>query len=276
MSTTTDNTTAPANHDNVLIVGKGFTVDGHVQGQGTLLVQGTVNGGIQASTVKLSESALVTGHIECAQLDIAGRLDGSFASENVVVRPSALVVAQQELSCSETCLVSGAISGSINARQLKVDKSGQINGKTTAAQLDIQGQVHGEVDASDMVVRSSGLVSGTVHYGNLSMERGSDVSGELKRKTTSQTHTPAKADEPVVIHLPVQIVQQLRKNPNDLQLSLADGAPLPHWISVDREHAWLVLGKKEYLQLQAQNQHITVRIQAGSENLVFKLPPEAQ
>lgn len=261
--------------DNALIVGAGFTIEGQIQGQGTLLIHGTVKGDIQADTVKLADTALVVGHVECRQLDLSGRLDGSFETTDVVVRQTGVVVINDKAISTGTCLVSGAVSGQLKAAQLKVERSGQLSGHTHADRLDVHGQVQGEVTAGDMVVRSSGTVSGVVRYDNLSMERGSDVSGQLERLGRTTPAAAAHADEPVVIHLPVNIMQQLRKQPDDLQLTLANGEPLPSWISVDRKHAWLVLDKKAFDQLVTSGQSLTLRLQAGSENLVFKLPPDA-
>lgn len=271
----TSNTPGAESTDNALIIGAGFTLEGHVQGQGTVLIHGTVKGGIQADVVKLHENGLVLGHVECRQLDVSGRLDGSFEVIDAVVRQGAAVTIQDKAISTGTCLVAGAVSGQLKATQLKVERSGQINGHTQADRLDVHGHVQGELAAGEMVVRSSGTVAGNVHYGNLSMERGSDVSGQLKRSGSDAPPAAGRADETVVIHLPVNIVQQLRKQPDDLHLSLANGDPLPSWITVDRKHAWLVLGKKPFDQLVASGQSMTLNLQAGSEQLVFKLPPEA-
>lgn len=269
------NTTNAATHEQVLIVGKGFSIEGQVHGQGTLVIRGCIQGQVEADTVQLSEGAQVTGHIQCRQLDVAGRLDGSFQSTDVVVRAAGVVIANAQAVSTGTCLVAGAVSGPLQAQKLKVEATGQLSGKIRAAQMDVHGHVQGEVDADDIVVRSSGTVDGRVHYGNISMERGSDVSGQIQRKDRRATATAADADDKVVIHLPVNIVQQLRKQADDLQLSLANGDPLPSWITVDREHAWLVLDKSEFNRLSAQQEVLSVRLQAGPETLVFKLPPEA-
>jgi hypothetical protein len=157
--------------------------------------------------------------------------------------------------------------------------------------MDVHGFVQGDILADDMVVRASGAVSGKLTYGNLSMERGSEVSGQLQRKDSAagaQAPTSASASAPVaapaasktndtvVVHFPVNVMQQLRKNPQDLKLSLANGDPLPDWITVDREHSWLVLGKEAFSQMVARGETIQLRLQAGTETLIFKLPPDAK
>ena len=271
----TPHSSASASQDKVMVIGAGFTVEGHVQGHGTLLISGTVKGLIQAETVKLSDTALVSGRIECKALDMAGRLEGRFQSTDVVVHAGAVVVGEEESISTGLCLVAGTITAPLQVNQLKVETSGRIQGHITGTQMDVHGQIQGEVNAQDMVVRSTGTIDGRVVYANLSMERGSEVNGQLQRKDRHSAPTVAKTEETVVIHLPVRIVQQLLKKPNSLKLSLTNGAPQPGWISVDFEHAWLVLGKTEFDALCARGETITLRLQAGSEDLVFTLPPDA-
>lgn len=266
----------PDGQDKALIIGAGFSIEGQVHGQGTVLVHGSIQGQVRADTVVIAATAHVAGHVECRQIDIAGRLDGSFNVVDAVVRAGGVVITNAETTSRGTFMLAGACSGHINANQLKVDVGGQLSGQTRAVQMDVHGRVQGDVDVGDMVVRNHGVVDGKLAYDNLSMERGSDVGGQLQRKDRQSAPAAAKPDETVVIHLPLAIVQQLRKQPDDLRLSLADGQPLPSWIAVDRAHAWLVLGKREFDRLHAQGQSLMVRMQAGEENLIFKLPPDAQ
>ena len=258
--------------DNVFLIGSGFCVEGEVQGQGTLIVSGTVRGNVKADTVKLNENAVVEGHIDCDQLDVAGRLNGSFHAGDVVVRSRAVVIAQREVVSRGTMLLSGGISGSLSANQLKIEVTGQFNGQLRTSQLDVHGRVQGHVQAEDMVVRSRGVVEAELEYGNLSMERGSDLSGQIRRKD-NLAQPFQSGGETVVVHLPVSIVKQLQKHLDDLQLSLDNGDPAPPWISVDREHSRLILGRTEFDRLTQRGQTISLRLQAGDERMTFSLPP---
>lgn len=259
--------------DNVFLIGAGFSVDGEVQGQGTLIVSGTIRGNVRADTVKLNESGLVEGHIDCDQLEVAGRLNGSFNAGDVVVRPRAVVLAQREVVSRRTMLLSGGMSGALSAHQLKIEASGQFNGQLRTAQLDVHGRIQGHVQAEDMVVRSQGVVEGDLEYGNLSMERGSDLSGHIRRKDNLSPPAQGPMGDTIAVHLPVSIVKQLHKHLGDLQLSMANGDPLPPWISVDREHSQLVLSKDEFDRLTERGQTISLSLQAGEERLTFSLPP---
>ena len=278
MTAASTNRPAPASgsQDNILIIGAGFSIEGHVHGQGTLLVSGSINGDVKADTVKLTETAHVSGHIECTQLDVAGRLDGSFQSDDVVVQVGGVIITATESISRGTCMVAGSVSGQLKANQLKVETTGRLSGQTIALQMDLHGHVQGEVTVDDLVMRSSASLNGNLRYGNLSMERGSDVTGQIERKSGRSVPPVTKATDTVVMHLPANIVQQLRKNPDDLKLNLAKGDPVPTWITVDREHDRLVLNKADLDQFCALGETVMVRLQAGSENLVFKLPPETK
>jgi cytoskeletal protein CcmA (bactofilin family) len=291
---TLTNTTPPAtgeNQEKVLVIGAGFSIEGQVHGQGVVLVNGSVKGHVRADTVKLGESGHVDGHVECFQLDVAGKLDGSFAAENVLIRAGAMVHSSAQSISRGTLSLAGGLAGQLHVNKLKVESTGQLEGHTRARQMDVHGYVQGDILADDMVVRASGAVAGKLTYGNLSMERGSEVSGQLQRKdsaagapapATATAPAPvaapaaAKTTETVVVHFPVNVMQQLRKNPQDLKVSLANGDPLPDWITVDREHSWLVLGKEAFSQMVARGETIHLRLQAGTETLIFKLPPDAK
>lgn len=283
--TNTNPSATGENQEKVLVIGAGFSIEGQVHGQGVVLVNGSVKGHVRADTVKLGESGQVDGHIECLQLDVAGKLDGSFAAENVLIRAGAMVHSSAQSISRGTMSLAGGLAGQLQVNKLKVESTGQLEGHTRAKQMDVHGYVQGDILADDIVVRASGAVAGKLTYGNLSMERGSEVSGQLQRKD-SAAGAPApvpvaapvavESNETVVVHFPVNVMQQLRKNPQDLTLTLANGDPLPDWITVDREHSWLVLGKEAFSKMVARGEIINLRLQAGTETLIFKLPPDAK
>jgi cytoskeletal protein CcmA (bactofilin family) len=276
--TTANTTDSAANspvQDNVMVVGVGFHVEGHVSGQGALLIKGSVQGDVTADTVKLSEGAKVMGHVQCRQLDVAGLLEGGFSADDVVVRAPGSVHATTESVSRRTVLLAGEISGLMRLQQLKVETTGRLSGQLRVAQMDVDGHVQGHIEADDVVVRGGGTVDGQLIYGNLAMERGSDVSGQIQRKERRTPSVQTPAPETVQLHLPVNILQQLRKNPNDLVVSLADGDALPAWIQVDLKLASLVLGKAQLKELTDAGQSLSIRVQAGSENQTFKIPPDA-
>lgn len=277
--------------DNLLVVGAGFTIEGLVRGKGALIIGGMVNGNIEAESVKLTDSGQVVGHIDCQQLDLSGKLHGSFNSTDVIIRPSGSVTATVDPRSSGTCLVQGTLNANLKGNKVKLEASGNLIGSIDAEQLDIYGRVTGDIDVADGVVRSGAFVDGHISYGELAMERGSDVSGQIQRKQrnagsaakavaqTASKSSPTQAEvTPLLIDLPLEALKALRKNPpqDRIRLSLADGSPAPEWIRLDHEQASLALQRSAFDALVADGQAITLRLQIGDDVLTFSLPPSAQ
>jgi cytoskeletal protein CcmA (bactofilin family) len=260
---------------NVLVLGSGFTIDGDVRGAGTILLGGTVKGSISAETVKITPSGQVFGVIECAQLDIAGKLDGSFNGEDVIVREGAVIQGNKELVSKGTCLVSGSIHGALKSNNLKVEKEGALVGAISANQLDTFGNITGSVVGVSVIVRNGAVVDGSIHYGNLAMESGSDVTGQIERKHRANI-SPAVATQTITVDFPENLIQELRKYPvaGALKAGLANGGTLPSWMFVDQERFQLVLQRSALDDLVARGQTVRIGIEVGDEIVSFTLPPE--
>jgi cytoskeletal protein CcmA (bactofilin family) len=264
------------NERNVFLLGEGFTVDGDIRGQGTLLVSGTIKGTVSAEIVKLTETGQVFGSIECAQLDIAGKLNGDFNSHDVIIRAGALVAGSSELVSKGSCVVSGTINGNLKMNNLKAEKGSLLAGNIVANQLDVFGRITGTVDSASVIVRNGAAIDGNVHYGNLSMESGSDVTGQIERKQRVNLPVAQELVEQLTIDFPSALIQELRKTnePDALKATLANGEPLPEWITVDRENFKLVLDRVAVNALSDHAQSVRIRLQAGAEVISFTLPPE--
>lgn len=260
---------------NVLVLGSGFTIDGDIRGSGTILLGGTVKGYISAETVKITASGQVFGVIECTQLDIAGKLDGSFNGDDVIVREGAVIQGSKELVSKGTCLVSGSIHGALKANNLKLEKEGALVGTIFANQLDAFGNITGAVDGASVVVRSGAVIDGSIHYGNLAMESGSDITGQIERKHRAQI-SPAITNQTIAIDFPEKLIQELRKYPvpGALKAGLANGESLPSWITVDQERFQLILQKAALDDLASRGQTMRVGLEVGDEVVSFTLPPE--
>ena len=118
-------TTTPLMQD--LVIGYGTTIEGTVHSLGKVYIHGCVMGHIQAQTVVCSHTADVHGHIVCEQLDMAGRLDGSFDAEQAFIRAGAYVHAFEEAVCTGTCRIQGTFSGELKAGRILLEGSGEIN-----------------------------------------------------------------------------------------------------------------------------------------------------
>lgn len=268
----------------MLVVGAGFSIEGDIRGKGALIVGGMVKGTVHAESIKLTETGQIVGHVECEQLDLSGKLHGSFSSHDVIIRESGSVTAAVDVQSSGTCLVVGTLNANVKANKLKIEASGNLNGSVNADQMDVYGRVNGQVDASDVVVRNGAFIDGSIHYGNLAMERGSDVSGQIQRKhhdaersgTTASAATSGAADS-LRIDLPLEAVKALRKNPDAAACTLkqSDGTDAPPWILIDHDSCSLSLQRAAFEQLMAEGHSLMLHLKIGDEAFSFKLPPSA-
>jgi len=119
------------------------------------------------------------------------------------------VVIKGELSGSEDLTIEGQVEGKIELRQnvLTIGPNGKIKAQVFAKSIIVQGEVHGNVTASERVdIRDNGSVDGDLsaprvaiadgaHFrGSIDMQRAGAKPGEMKHgdgKTTESKPAPA-------------------------------------------------------------------------------------
>ena len=77
-------------------------------------------------------------------------------------------------------MISGKFDGELEARDVLIGASGVVTGKTAAQFVDVKGELNDAVTSRELlVVRSTGRVRGTVTYGEIEIERGGQVKGDM-------------------------------------------------------------------------------------------------
>ena len=80
--------------------------------------------------------------------------------------------------------VHGVIEGTLQADELVIGPGGQVTGQISARRVEVSGRTHDTLVATErLLVRSTGVVRGTVHYGELETERGAVISGMVEQGT---------------------------------------------------------------------------------------------
>jgi cytoskeletal protein CcmA (bactofilin family) len=96
----------------ISIIGPGMRVVGDCQTEGTLRIEGSVEGTVRAGkAVVLGKDGVVDGDISTQDAVIGGRVTGSIA-------------AASRLELQATCVV----EGKVQARRIKLDEGGTVNG----------------------------------------------------------------------------------------------------------------------------------------------------
>ena len=129
--------------DVVSVVGPGMEVVGDIRSDGTVRVEGRVEGSIKAAkSVVVGREGRVDGDIETQDVVVAGRISGT-------------VVGESRVELKDSCHV----EGDIRSRRIKLDEGGQVDGRLqmgqTAAATQGKG-TPGERPASTSGTRSTG------------------------------------------------------------------------------------------------------------------------
>jgi cytoskeletal protein CcmA (bactofilin family) len=100
-----------------------------------------------------------------------------YIGEGVVIQGTFVVPGKAEIH--------GTVNGEITADNLLVGLQGRITGVAKAREMDVLGEVHKEIHCEEYLhIRASGLVSGSLNYTDLEIDRGGRFAGSMIQKTT--------------------------------------------------------------------------------------------
>lgn len=133
-------TNGAQSRDNVIsIIGPGMRVVGDCETDGTLRIEGTVEGTVRAGkAVVIGKDGVVNGDVATQDAIIGGRVTGA-------------VIAESRLELQATSI----IEGEIRARRIKLDEGGRVNGTVYT----------GEIKPSHDAVRVDQPVPSEAHAG---------------------------------------------------------------------------------------------------------------
>jgi len=109
------------------------------------------------------------------------------------------VAVKGDISAPDALVVDGAVEGDVAARVVIVGPSGQVRGKVNAVEAEIAGAVTGDVHITRLLaLRATGRIEGRVSYGEIALEKGAVVKGEL----SSSDEARATPKAPPVVAAP--------------------------------------------------------------------------
>ena len=93
-----------------------------------------------------------------------------------------------EITSCDRLVVEGRVETSLtNARVIEVAPSGFFKGDTQVEEADISGRFEGTLVVYDkLTVRTGGRVSGSIRYGNIIIESGGEISGDMHALTEEE------------------------------------------------------------------------------------------
>jgi cytoskeletal protein CcmA (bactofilin family) len=105
-----------------------------------------------------------------------------------------------EITDCDTLVVEGRVEASMDSRVIQISENGVFLGKVGIDVAEIRGRFEGELTArKQLVIRSTGRVSGKVRYGKVTIEEGGELSGDVSALTAAKasgaTHPSGIATE---------------------------------------------------------------------------------
>jgi cytoskeletal protein CcmA (bactofilin family) len=91
-----------------------------------------------------------------------------------------------EITSCEQLIVEGSVEANLtNCREVVLAESGLLKGTAAIEEADIRGRMEGTITVRrKLLIRSTGRVSGMVRYGQLEVELGGQISGDVQAQAT--------------------------------------------------------------------------------------------
>ena len=103
-----------------------------------------------------------------------------------------------EISDCDTLVVEGRVEATLDSRVLEIADHGVFQGTIAVDQAEIRGRFEGDLTVrKQLIIHSSGKVSGKVRYAKIRIEEGAEIAGDLAvldKATASLTSTKRVAN----------------------------------------------------------------------------------
>jgi cytoskeletal protein CcmA (bactofilin family) len=111
------------------------------------------------------------------------------AGSKLIVGPDIKLKGVEITDC-DTLVVEGRVEASMDSRVVQIAQSGVFTGKATMDVAEIWGTFEGQLTVrKQLVIYASGRVSGQIRYGQIRIEEGGELSGDVSTLSAGQATT---------------------------------------------------------------------------------------
>ncbi len=150
------------------IIAKGTTVTGGIISEDDILIEGTVEGSVEAKSVLIQNGGIIKEGIKAKEnLEIHGNIDGDIAGKNIRLYQS-------------------KVHGNINADgNIYVDKSSILNSDVSGKDIEVYGRIKGEISVSGKATLHRGcIVKGMIRCKDILLETGAKFQGAVEQMSS--------------------------------------------------------------------------------------------
>jgi cytoskeletal protein CcmA (bactofilin family) len=95
---------------------------------------------------------------------------------------------QGEITNCDQLIVEGSVTANLTCQDVAIMESGVLKGAVELGSVEVRGLFEGTLNVSGrLLIRSTGRVVGKVRYGQIEIEIGGQVSGELEAQPPTKT-----------------------------------------------------------------------------------------
>ncbi len=159
-----------------------MVVNGAVKSCEPIIVDGTVNGNIVCDdSVVVQKSGIVNGKIEAKTILLEGKVEGPLEANTIELREEANLTGY---ILAKRAKIAGSVDGDILAKEyLEVSKDARlITYECVADTMVVKGYIQGEVTANIVLdIRASATIEGDIRVRELKAEGSSKIFGSISR-----------------------------------------------------------------------------------------------
>ena len=116
----------------------------------------------------------------------------------LIVGPDVKLKGAEILDC-DTLVVEGRVEATMDSRVIRIAENGSFAGTVSIDIAEIHGTFEGELTArSQLIIHSTGRVSGTIRFGKLVVDEGGELCGEINVISGKAATQSKPAIEPYV------------------------------------------------------------------------------
>ena len=95
-----------------------------------------------------------------------------------------------DLRSSGSLDVAGLVNGQIFVSEITIRETGSVRGSVEAASVEINGHVEGKITADTIIIGKNAVIKGDIFFKNtLKTEEGADIDGYIKRVNNGKANT---------------------------------------------------------------------------------------
>ena len=97
------------------------------------------------------------------------------------------VIITGTIKAENEVVIQGTIDGDIDCNHVTINKGGVVKGKIKTENMNVEGKVEGEMEIHSILdIKKDGKVSGKISYGNIQIDEGGKLLGDINSTDKSQ------------------------------------------------------------------------------------------